>query len=115
MNSLVAVHQLDDTQVRGDTCEHIRIVATEMLLVHQEVDQLFQCDLGGFVQILVEANGNVIRWCLGSRPMDLHVLGYRSDLHYHIQRLMRSNVHIVAGFSLRVESLGTDGDLIVAR
>src|ERR1700676_3332564 len=85
MNSFVAVHQLDDTEVRGDTCEHVRIVATEMLLVHQEVDQLFESDLGGFVQILVEANGNVIRWCLGSRPMDLHVLAH-NELKCAIQR-----------------------------
>ena len=58
------------------TATHVRIVMTEVFFGHKKVDQLFESALRGLVQIFVEADSNVTRRCLGSRPVNPHVLAH---------------------------------------
>ena len=74
MNPFAAIDNLSDLEIDGITGQNVSIIAAEMLFVNQEVQHLAHCNLGGFFQICVKAHGDVLRWGLGARPAELHVL-----------------------------------------
>ena len=95
MDALADIDHLGHVTVDGHGNEPVRLVAIEAAGLDEEVDRLADRVGHCLVQVLVEAEEDVMRLRLDARPLQLQVLADDGlDLHFLEGALQRGEVHL---------------------
>src|ERR1700681_3927827 len=74
VNTVIAVDKLSNVKISGDAGQHVRIVAAQLLLLHEKFNHFANCELGRFVQICIQPHRDVICGCFRTGPTPVNIL-----------------------------------------